>query len=331
MRQYLLPNEGQFYKANLHCHSTVSDGRGTPEQMKECYKSHGYQILAITDHEIVADHSDLTDPDFLMLTGFEYAFLEPLDDWRDAETLEINFFARDPHNTTQFCFTPARCLHNSKEDIEKANIVGDLYPREYSFESVQHVIDEGVKHGYIASINHPSYSYIKPEFFGKFKNIFAMEICNQGCLYPCNEYNTQMYDEVLRMGNKISCIGADDNHWFDIYDDKEDIRPWAHTMIKAKSLTYDDVFAALENGDFYASQGPRIEELYIEDGKVYIKTSKAKVIAMQTGGRRYKTVHAPAGEDVTEAVFDVPDDNYIRFDVVDGYGRHANTRGYFLK
>ena len=34
MKKYLLPETGQFYKANLHCHTTVSDGRMTPEEVK---------------------------------------------------------------------------------------------------------------------------------------------------------------------------------------------------------------------------------------------------------------------------------------------------------
>ena len=35
MKKYLLPKDGSFYKANLHCHSTVSDGRFTPEEIKK--------------------------------------------------------------------------------------------------------------------------------------------------------------------------------------------------------------------------------------------------------------------------------------------------------
>ena len=31
MRKYLLPENGNFYKANLHCHTTVTDGELTPE------------------------------------------------------------------------------------------------------------------------------------------------------------------------------------------------------------------------------------------------------------------------------------------------------------
>ena len=30
MKKFLLPENGNFYKANLHCHTTISDGRLTP-------------------------------------------------------------------------------------------------------------------------------------------------------------------------------------------------------------------------------------------------------------------------------------------------------------
>ena len=41
MEKILLP-EYIGYKANLHSHSTDSDGDLTPEQMKEYYKANGY-------------------------------------------------------------------------------------------------------------------------------------------------------------------------------------------------------------------------------------------------------------------------------------------------
>ena len=39
MKKYLLPKDGTFYKANLHCHTTLSDGHLTPEEVKEIYKN----------------------------------------------------------------------------------------------------------------------------------------------------------------------------------------------------------------------------------------------------------------------------------------------------
>ena len=38
MKKYLIPEEGKFYKANLHCHTTISDGKMTPEEVKAYYK-----------------------------------------------------------------------------------------------------------------------------------------------------------------------------------------------------------------------------------------------------------------------------------------------------
>jgi hypothetical protein len=41
------------YKANLHTHSTRSDGKLQPADVVRLYRSKGYQILALTDHETV--------------------------------------------------------------------------------------------------------------------------------------------------------------------------------------------------------------------------------------------------------------------------------------
>lgn len=46
MKQHFFPMEGKFYRANLHCHSTYSDGRRTPEALKagNFYASMGPEI-----------------------------------------------------------------------------------------------------------------------------------------------------------------------------------------------------------------------------------------------------------------------------------------------
>ena len=77
MKIYLLPESGNFYKANLHCHTTLSDGGSTPEQVKETYKAMGYSIVAYTDHDILIPHDDLNDENFLALHGFEMEINEP--------------------------------------------------------------------------------------------------------------------------------------------------------------------------------------------------------------------------------------------------------------
>lgn len=71
MTHYLLPENGCFYKANLHTHTTISDGRYTPEEIKDYYKARGYSVIAYTDHDVMVDHSDLNDGDFLAITSYE--------------------------------------------------------------------------------------------------------------------------------------------------------------------------------------------------------------------------------------------------------------------
>ena len=67
----LLPASYGSYKANLHCHTTLSDGRLTPKRSKARYLANGYSVVAFTDHNVLVDHSDLTDERFLALTGIE--------------------------------------------------------------------------------------------------------------------------------------------------------------------------------------------------------------------------------------------------------------------
>ena len=72
----LLDSNKSFFKANLHCHTIYSDGKHTPEEVKEEYKKRGYSIVAFTDHEHIIDHSYLNDENFLAITAFELMLKE---------------------------------------------------------------------------------------------------------------------------------------------------------------------------------------------------------------------------------------------------------------
>ena len=314
MIHYLISNNGTFFKANLHAHSTVSDGRLTPAQLKELYKAQGYSVLAFTDHELLVDHSDLDDDEFLTITSMEYAFIEK-DDYFQSRTIELNLFAKDQHNTAQICYDPS-------------------FEKKYTIECIQKVIDEANANGFLVSLNHPSYSMESPEFFGQLDGLFAMEIYNHISFVAGGvfDYNPAMYENMLRRGKSLYCIAADDCH-SDSPDSAVNCdRYGGFVMIKAKRLEYGEIISALERGDFYASQGPIIDELYVNDKKVYIKCSPAKYIAMNTEHRPFGGIQiAKDGDYLTEAVFDLPDgQSYMRFDIIDERGRHANTRAYAL-
>ena len=45
----------RWYKGNLHTHSYWSDGDEFPEMIMQWYKDHGYDFVALSDHNIIAE------------------------------------------------------------------------------------------------------------------------------------------------------------------------------------------------------------------------------------------------------------------------------------
>lgn len=68
---FLQDENAVWLKGNLHSHSVFSDGKLTPEEMKAAYKGHGYDFLAVTDHDVYTDTRHLSDETFTMIQGFE--------------------------------------------------------------------------------------------------------------------------------------------------------------------------------------------------------------------------------------------------------------------
>ena len=332
MITYIKKDQPQ-YKANLHCHSTVSDGKLTPAELKEAYKNHGYSILCITDHETPCDHTDMTEKDFLMLTGYE-AYLRQTDGKHDAYLAEvhINLFAKDPHNVAVVNYNPGYCHYVKDEAAREALVkVGTQEKREYTVEYINEFVRIARENGYICSHNHPVWSMEKAEQVEAYEGFFTMEMCNYSS-YTLNrmEYNAPLYDRLLRSGKRIFCHSADDNH---------NKQPFGHpscdsfggfAMVLAKDLTYPSVIEALEKGDFYSSMGPKILELTFDGDMVHIETEPVEQITMFTSGKKTLFVAGTEDAPVTSADFKIPSKTaYVRFDAVDFRGKHANTRGFF--
>ena len=312
MKKYLLPENGRFYKANLHCHSTCSDGRKTPEQLKELYRSLGYSILALTDHNVFVPHPELNDENFLALHGTELEVIEPVDD--------------PDFNYKKACHLCMIALDPSIPALPK-------FERwEYTGECLSEVMQTARDNGFFVTYNHPCWSRENYEQYTAYRGMHAMEMFNGGALTTgYTDYNPRVYDDILRSGNRIYCIGADDNHnvCSDTASRKSDSGV-AFTFIKADSLDYPSISDALLKGNFYASQGPRIEELWYEDGRVYVRCSEADRINSNRQYRCDATVMAEQGQSLTEASFKInPDYGYFRITVTDARGRTACTNAYF--
>ncbi len=73
---YAVP--GRDRKAQLHCHTTRSDGRYPPPAVVERYRAAGFSFLAVTDHDVAADVSALSDPEFCVVPGVEVTVPRPV-------------------------------------------------------------------------------------------------------------------------------------------------------------------------------------------------------------------------------------------------------------
>ena len=337
MKQYLIPNEGRFYKANMHTHTTVSDGRLTPEEIKEIYKEQGYSVVAFTDHDIMIDHSELNDESFLAITSYEVETNRPGRQGaspRENPTYHLNFYARRPDETFYPCPNPGYTWGNARALVQDY-YKGD-YKRVYSVEGQNEMITEARAHGFLVNYNHPDWSIQHYPDYAGLEGLTGVEVFNGTCYQEgfSLDASDHVLDDLLCLGKRVYPIAADDTHfrhnccqgWIDI---------------KADALNYDSIFSAYEKGDFYASWGPAIRELWLEDGVLHVECSGVKTVFLCTERRMPGRVNAAEGEVVTHASFDLKAHyadvhsgsfdgrSFVRLVLVDHDGNKAMTRGYF--
>lgn len=333
--KHLLPPVPRYFKANLHTHTTISDGKLSPEEMKQQYKDRGYQILCLTDHNIIVDHSDMNEEDFLMLTGAEYNINEH--DWDTqrhwSKTYHLNFIAKRPDNLWQ-PFMPANLRPGAlpyTHLVENENM-----PKVYDPEAINAMIAEGNRRGFLVMYNHPCWSLQNYTDYAPLKGLWGMEIVNGECcrLGFHDRDNSRVYTDLVNLGNRLYPLGADDAH-------NAPSVGQAWIMVGAEKLEYSTVIGALEKGDFYASTGPEIYEVSIDGDFLHIECSDAQYITVESGTRFAKRVNpiAPARL-IRSGTIDLAQFfekcsgesplEWLRVVVHGPYGDYAATRAYFL-
>ena len=330
VKKHLFPQADHFYKANLHTHSTISDGKLTPKEVKEAYKSLGYQILCLTDHDIIVDHSDMNEPDFLMLTGIEIKVNAPGWSWTNGKTYHMNLISKNPGNLWSpskiYRKFPDSAAYEDKMQCENMAL-------EHNPESINAMIEKATETGFLVMYNHPTWScQTYPDYAG-LKGLWGMELRNtECCMIGHNENNFRVFKDILNNGTRVFPLGTDDMH-----SPRALGKSWI--MVGAKDLNYASVIEALEKGDFYMSCGPEITDLYMEGNVLKVTCSDAQRINLESHGRMAKVVIA---DDVPlrEAKFDLetffsqvnPDDPnvYVYVTVTASDGSYATTRAFYL-
>lgn len=337
-KKFLLPAEGQFYKVNLHCHSTLSDGNLTPEQLKAAYKEKGYSALCITDHELLIDHSDLNDPDFLMLTGYEISVndlkgKQPPFDWPAIKTCHINLYSPRPDYTKYICFAPEAYNDHMRQSLKAEDVPEEPYTRTYSPECINDIVRIAHETGFLCSYNHPTWSLETQQDYVQYRGFDMMEVVNYGCVIDgFDEHNGHAYEEMLRGGRRLACSATDDNHNIHPLNSPLSDSFGGYVWLKAPELSYEAVMEALRYGDFYASaNGPEILSLEYEDDTLRLVTKGATAISMTSARRYCAHRRAPEGQTLGEESFKLcGEEGYVRFELWGENGGRSYTRAYFL-
>lgn len=307
MKKYLLGDGGHFFRANLHCHTTCSDGRYSPEQIKQKYRERGYSIVAFSDHNAQIPHTELCAPDFLPLTATEIDFNEPAERWSESRVYHLNFYSPE----------------QEREQFPE-------FVREYSVDAINDLIARANAQGYLVQYNHPRWSYQQASDFLALEGLWGIEVYNHGCQTEMmNGWGDYEFEVCCRAGMRPVPVATDDNH--NVYED--DASPFSDlaggwSMIEAEELTYDGVFEAMRQKRMYATTGPEIGQIWVEDGVIHVTTSPVCGICFLTSGRETGILRAH-GDVLTHHTFTIPTFvKYVRVELTDSKGGKAFSRPY---
>lgn len=275
-----------FFKGNLHCHTTQSDGVLSPDEVKKLYRDLGYDFLAITDHRTVTEETH-QESGMLILSGIEMDFMLP------AEALHLLGIGIDQRI--------------SRYDLSRGP---------------QFAIDSFRRCGGRAIVAHPAWSLNTPTTLGALCHVTAAEIYNSVSTMPWNGDRADssiLLDIAAMHGAFFNFVASDDSHQYNGEAGR------AFTMVQADALTQESLFEALDAGRFYCSQGPQFEQITVEGGFVKVACSPVSTIVFYSN-LVWSAQRCHSGVDLTFASYDLRQshgESYVRVQLIDSMGRSA--------
>jgi hypothetical protein len=288
---------GRWWRGNLHTHSTLSDGRRSPEDVCRFYEAQGYDFLSLTDH-----------------------FLEQYD-WPLADTR--------PFRSQTFTTIIGAEIHPAQDSMELGapwHIVAVGLPLDFApsplEETGPQLARRALDTGAYVVAAHPQWHTMTDRDLEALGPIHALEIFNASCADDNDTAESAyMLDLALARGQRLTACATDDAHF--VLNTRDRAAGWV--MVKSETLEPDALVAALKSGHFYSSSGPEIHSLDVEPGRcLSLRCSPANRVFLLGGPAKYKMV---GEQGITEAEFDLSDwtQPYARVLVRDDAGRKAWT------
>ena len=281
---------GRWWKGNTHAHTLWSDGDDFPEMVADWYRAHGYQFLALTDHNTVADEERWWPVSATGLGAEAYRkyrdrFPRAATERRTGDTLSVRL--RRPAEYRANLDEPARFLVVDGEEITQylagkgahmnALNVAEVIPEQQGttlLEILRHdlaqVRDQERRRTreIVAVLNHPNFLWSQTaEDLLALDDLRFFEVYNGHPLVnvrgdQLHAGTERIWDIVLtrRLSREPAAgmlygVATDDAHDYHRFapSQRNPGRGWI--MVRAPRLESDALMAAMKRGDFYASTG----------------------------------------------------------------------------
>ncbi len=261
---------GQFWRGNLHTHSTLSDGALEPPQVIEAYKNAGYDFMMLSDHFIehynwpIADTRALRSNNFTTIIGSEL----------HAPQTQVGELWHILAAGLPLDFLPAGKNESGEQLARRAHEAGAFI-----------------------GIAHPAWSQLTMEDGRAIDCAHAVEIYNHGCAIE-NDRGDGWYllDQLLNEGKRLTAFATDDAH----FKSPDHFGGWVH--VKAESPGPEVLLEALKKGNYYSSQGPQIHDINVNGNEINISCSPVDNITVLCGNSRTVVRNAKS---ITDATLDL--------------------------
>jgi predicted metal-dependent phosphoesterase TrpH len=300
----------RWWKGNIHTHTFWSDGNDFPEMVAEWYRTRGYNFLALSDHNVLAQGIrwmpeqrvlDRGGPGVIdkYLARFGTRWVERRG---EADSAEIRLKPFDEFRPLveargQFLMIPAEEISDAVDGkpvhINASNIAEAIQPvggRTVS-EAIQNnlraVQEQAEKAGrsILAHLNHPNFGYaVTPADLAHATLERHFEVFNG---HPSvNQLGNdkkpsieQLWDiaNVIRLtelqAEPLFGVATDDSHdYHSGPGSPQSSRPGrGWVMVRASHLTPEKIIQALQVGDFYASSGVVLRDVRFDGSTQTLK------------------------------------------------------------
>ncbi|MDA0684604.1 MAG: histidinol-phosphatase [Bacteroidetes bacterium] len=287
-----------WYKGNLHTHSFWSDGDDFPETITTWYVENGYNFLAISDHNTIAEGERwLTIPaSHARYDVFQDYLASSPDGWVEFseadDTVQVRLKTYEEYSSRfnapgSFLMIRAEEVTSSFErkpiHINASNVAEYIEPRsgnslvEVMQANVNAILEQGerLQQRVMPHINHPNFGWaMRADQLAMIDGERFFEVYNG---HPAvNNYGDSLRMGMEKMWDVVNTIrlqdgrpmmfgiGTDDAHNYQeqAINRANTGRGWV--MVESADLSADALLESMDQGRFYASSGVTLSELSVE-------------------------------------------------------------------